>query len=210
MTTTTTTTKHFAVDKARLNQRTKEIEHSLFPWINQLVQPDPRVSASICKGKSKNVSFLVNFLIDSIDKFVLKGNEIAGDFGIEIEAELRKEITSVKECGNKTIEAAYKFATEPTVPEKRVTVSANAEKLLRGVARVLAIADFIDTQSIVGFVRSMLEILGLMRGSSNDYAFMHNFKTYTQELKHLLNHLNKTLEVILQLILIIESNNYNG
>jgi hypothetical protein len=187
-------TKNIALDRAILEARTSEIESSLLPWINQLVQPDPSFSASVAKGKSKSVSYLVNFLIDSVDKFVLKSNEIANEQS-EMQAELGKEIASVKDWGNKTVDASYKFGNEPAVAEKRVAVSGNAQKLLRSVGRVLAIADFIDAHSIVQFIHSMLDILGLMRVSSNDYAFMHNFKAYGQELKHLLNHMNKTLEV---------------
>ena len=56
---------------------------------------------------------MLSILIESIDTFALKSNEIADEFP-EIQKELKKELANVKDCENKTIEASNKFTSEPT------------------------------------------------------------------------------------------------
>ena len=188
------TKSKIVLDKANLDIKTKKIEQSLLPWINQLVKPDPKFSAWIPKGKSKSIPFLLSILIESIDTFALKSNEIADEFP-EIQKELKKELANVKDCGNKTIEASNKFTSEPTVSEKRISLSVNAQKLLCAVARVLAIVDLIDEQSIVRYIEAMLKTLMIMKKCKKDSEFMTHFKEYGQNLKNLLNNINKSVEV---------------
>lgn len=179
-------------DRARLEAKTKRIEESLLPLIRQLVKPDPNYSAHMAKGRSKSVTYLLDHLIDSIDSFVKNSNQIAQEYP-EIQTELKKEIKCFKDMGNVTVESSHEFATDPYDTSKRKKLSENAQRLLCTVARILALADLIDNQSIVRYIENMLNALELMRNVKTESEFVKHFKYYGENLKHLLNHLSNSV-----------------
>lgn len=185
----------FVLDKKNLELKVKYIEKSLEPFINQILLPDPKISASLFKGKSKNANHLIEFLDKSIDNFICKSNEISLEYP-EIQMDILNEIKHFKEHGNKLNEASKEFLSDPTSSKKRTSMGNRAKQVLNSVARLLAIIDMIDSYLISKVTEKMQKLLICMKSSKNEEEFLSYFTNYGQNLKDLLNLTFNTLKVI--------------
>jgi hypothetical protein len=178
--------QNFFIDKTDLESRVKIIEKSLEPFIAQILEPNPKFSAQIKKGQSRNVHNLVRFLNESIQNFLLHSQEISKEFP-SIQNQLNAEIDRVKSTGNEALRVSDIFARDPVSSSKRKEMGLAQRDLLNAVARLLSIADMIDEFSVVRIVDKLQKIVSNMKNAKKEDEFLQHYKGYAENLKDLLN-----------------------
>jgi len=187
--------QNFFLDKNDLDNRVRQIEKSLEPFITQILEPNPKFSAQIKKGQSRNVHNLVRFLNESIENFLFHSKEISQEFP-SIQIQLNAEIESVKSKGNEALRVSSIFASDPISSSKRKDMGLAQRDLLNAVARLLAIADMIDEYSIVRIIDKLQKIVNNMKQATKEDEFLVHYKGYAENLKDLLNLSHNKQEVI--------------
>lgn len=184
----------FRLDKRDLERKVKLVEDSLKPFIDQVVTPDPNFSAQITKGRSRNAQILVQNLSDAISQFLASSHQLCLDYP-DVKADLSLEINKIKDISQNVVDASFEFAKDPSSSQKRVYMGNNARILLNSVARLLAIADMIDSFSIVAIVEEMQRGLGAMKLAKVEKEFLAIFKSYGENLRNVLNIAPKSIQV---------------
>ena len=193
--------QHFSLDKNDLEKRVRLIEKSLDPFITQILEPNPKFSAQLKKGQSRNVHNLVRFLNESIENFLLHSKEISKDFP-SIQIQLNAEIENVKLKGNEALKKSSIFASDPISSSKRKDMGMAQRELLNAVARLLAIADMIDEYSVVRIVDRLHNIVSNMKKATKEDEFLQHYKGYAENLKELLNLSHNKTEVYIHRCLV--------
>jgi hypothetical protein len=198
-TSTEVVVQNFFIDKTELETRVKIIEKSLEPFIAQILEPNPKFSAQIKKGQSRNVHNLVRFLNESIENFLLHSQEISKEFP-SIQNQLNAEIDRVKSTGNEALRVSDIFARDPVSSSKRKEMGLAQRDLLNAVARLLSIADMIDEFSVIRIVDKLQKIVNNMKNAKKEDEFLQHYKGYAENLKDLLNLSHSKHEVVFHLL----------
>lgn len=207
----------YRLDKRDLEAKVKQIENSLKPFIDQVVTPDPNFSSQIPKGyfkisyfiswitiifliyfqgKSKNAHSLVNILAESISNFLECANGLCIDYP-DVKDDLNQEINKIRDVSQSLLSSAKEFAIEPFSMQKRVYMGSQARILLNSVARLMAIADMIDSLTAHSLIDTMFRFLGAMKMAKSEKEFLAHFRAYGENLRDLLNISPKFIQVIL-------------
>lgn len=176
----------FRLDKRDLERKVKLVEDLRKPFIDQMVTPDPNFSAQMPKSRTRNAQTLVQNLSDAISQLLNTSHQLCLDYP-ELKADLSLEINKIKDISQKVIDSSYEFANDSSSSQKRVYMGNNARILLSSVARLLAIAEMIDSFSIMSIVEKMQKILETMKLTKTEKEFLAIFKTYDENVKSVLN-----------------------
>lgn len=76
-------------------------------------------------------------------------------------------------------------------------MGSQARILLNSVARLMAIADMIDSLTAHSLIDSMFRFLGAMKMAKSEKEFLAHFRAYGENLRDLLNISPKFIQVIL-------------
>lgn len=177
---------NFILDKKNLENRVEKIKKSLEPFINQLLTPNPKFSALLKKGQSRNVHNLVKFLNESIDNFTKHSNQLVVDYP-DIKDDLEKEINNFKSKGEVSLRLSKAFADEPLSSQSRKEMANAQRELLNAVARLLAISDMIDEFSVIRVIETIQKTIVTMKKTTKEEEFISVFKSYTNVLRDLFN-----------------------
>lgn len=132
---------------------------------------------------------------ESISEFLKVASTLCIDYP-DVKGDLNLEISKVREVSEKLVAAANDFANEPYSTQKRVYMGSHARILLNSVARLMAIADMIDSIAAHLLVESMLKSLGAMKMARTDREFLSLFREYGENLRDLLNQAPKFAHVL--------------
>lgn len=181
-------------------QNSKTVESLLGPLIDQIncmslssngasgsqavSNNSSNIFSSSRKGRSKRAQYLMESLIESIETFLRQSSEIAQE-NPEISNELMQSIGEIRNAGNVVVEAARDFVNEPISAPKRQMLVKASHDLLGYIARLLALADVIDMNSIMRSIEVIQQDLQQLKASSNQDELMHHFKSYTRNLAEL-------------------------
>lgn len=182
----------FRLDRRDMESRAKLIEESISS-LNS-------TTASTCSKSGPNQTLksannLVQFLSDSIGEFVECGTLLATEHA-EVRNELSSEINRLRDgAARELVQAARAFAAEPSSVMKKNQMGASARLLLNSVSRVLAIAEMIDSHVIRPLVESISQALQDMCRMRSIEEFVPAFKSYSDDLKSLINLCSRALQV---------------
>lgn len=155
---------------------------SLEPLINQILVPDAKFALN---GKSRSSRYLIKFLNKSVEEFANKSAEISSELSM-YKPELGQEISNFREAGSVLTQTAVDFVRDPLNAKKRILLANQAKPVLVSLARILALFDLIDQQSLVIIVHEMRRILTTMKSTVSKKDFIHEFKSYGKQMKEFL------------------------
>ena len=149
-------------------------------------------AAAAKKGRSKRANLLVESLVESIENFLRHGTDIAHE-NETMRADLLQSIHEIRMSGNLMIEASRDFASEPTSTQKRMLMAEASRDLLNSIAQLLAVADAVDVNALLGSIQAVQQDLINLKNSSNQDELTHHFKNYGRNLIELTNQTGKAV-----------------
>ena len=193
----------------------KQIEKNLEPLINQITSPS---SGQFGSNKSLSAQKLVDILNDSIVNFLTASENILNEETssyLIAEFQIGEELNKFRLSSNQMIQISKMFSTDPSSSDRRLQMIQKARELLSSVsvnfwilsstkiksliytqvARILAIADLIDLNSIQILSEKIYENLNKMKNSRDQEELMLNFKNYGVNFKELINFTKKAMNV---------------
>lgn len=182
----------FRLDRRDMESRAKLIEESISSLNSTTASTCSKSGASQALKSANN---LVQFLSDSIGEFLECGTRLATEHA-EVRNELNNEVNRLRDgAARELIQAARAFAAEPSSAMKKNQMGASARLLLNSVSRVLAIAEMIDSHVIRPLVESISQALQDMSRMRSIEEFVPAFKSYSDDLKSLINLCSRALQV---------------
>lgn len=93
----------------------------------------------------------------------------------------------IRQSGNLMAEASRDFANDPLSNQKRSVMIRHSRDLLSSVAKLLNIADCIDTNLLLSCVQLLQQDLTNLKNASNQDELMHHFKPFGAHIIDLTN-----------------------
>lgn len=142
------------------------------------------------KGRSKKAAVLIQELKEATLHFIKQGSEIAHE-NPDVKDEMLNAVENVRSNGERMANSAKEFTNDPFSSNKRVTMVAIARDLLTAVARLLTLADMIDSRSLLKAISQVQKDLENIRNANNQDELTSYFKIYGQDLVDLTNQAGK-------------------
>lgn len=181
----------FRLDRRDMESRARLIEES----ISSL---NSTISSSSKSNALRSTHQLVSSLSDAISEFLDSGARLASEHP-EARNELNIELTKLRESAARSlVQSASEFANDPSSGSKKNQLGTSARLLLNSVSRVIAIAELIDSHSIRPLVDALAQYLRDMNQMKSIEEFAPAFKTYSDNLKTLINLCSRALQVRLK------------
>lgn len=176
--------------KSEFESRLQQIESSLKPLIDQITTPN------VNAGKSPSLFSLIKSLNESIEVFLSRSTQILNENSFSLEEfNTGEELDTFRLKSNQMLQVAAHFAKEPTSSEKRLIVIQRARELLCYVARILTLADLIDSKQLHIIVDKLKSNLNAMKNASSQEELLAFFKEYGVNFKELMLLTKKALTV---------------
>lgn len=184
----------FRLDRRDMESRAKLIEESISSLNSTTISSCSKTGNSTSQTP-QNAQHILQFLSDSINEFMENGTQLAADHQ-EVRQELTAELNRLREgSAVELIQTARAFAAEPSSTAKKTQMGTSARNLLNSVSRVLAIAEMIDAHAIRTLVETLFQELQEMSRMRSIDEFVPSFKTYSDDLKSLINLCSRAIQV---------------
>lgn len=102
-----------------------------------------------------------------------------------------KAISLIRQSGNSMVDASRDFANDPLSNQKRSIMIRYSRDLLSSIAKLLNIADCIDTNLLLESIQLVQQDLVSLKNSSNQDELTHHFKLFGAHLVELTNQAGK-------------------
>ncbi|CAF3797059.1 unnamed protein product [Adineta steineri] len=170
-----------------LQIKTWSIQRTLDPLVAEVTSLVSEQPSNMKKGQSKRAHLLVSNVIQAIENFINKAEEIVHE-NPDMRNELLECMEEVKRTGDEMADLSKEFADDPCSKSKREQMILAARALLSAVTRLLMLADYVDVQLILKSIRLVENDLQHIRDASNQEELIQFYKQYGKNMTNLTNH----------------------
>ncbi|XP_024083641.1 alpha-catulin isoform X2 [Cimex lectularius] len=171
------------LDDENITIKTKSIEKTILPLVQQISNLVSHRERSICSERSLRVIARVGQGVNvAVDRFVTVGESIASDIP-ELRDDMFRACNDARAAGS-AIEKLCESAGEDCMRD-RAAVARAAKSLLASVTRVLLLADVVVVKQLLLAKDKVIRSLGRLEGVSNFTEFVKAFSQFGQEMVEL-------------------------
>lgn len=168
----------FRWDPNNIKIRSLTVEKTLEPLVTQVTTLVNKTGPSDQKkGQSKKGEVLVATMDKAIEIFIIKGQEIANE-NPAMAGELHAAIEDVRKTGQHMSMMSRIFVEDPCSSAKRADIIKAARPLLLAVTRLLIVADMIDVQRLLNYLKVVEDDIMALKNVSSQKEVLDSRETF--------------------------------
>lgn len=168
----------FKWDPNNIKIKSLTVEKTLEPLVTQVTSLVNNTGpCDKRKGQSKSAAVLVATMERATEIFIQKGNEILAE-NPSMTNELQAAIDDVRQSGEQMSGASRRFAEDPCSSAKRADMVKAARPLLLAVTRLLIVADMIDVQRLLDFIKLVQQDIESLRNASSQQEVVESHEKF--------------------------------